>query len=61
MIEAPSYDLIVVGLGAAGACAAIEAAAAGKSVLIVDRFAGGGATAISGGGGLRWRWHLGAT
>ena len=49
MSETPSYDLIVVGFGAAGACAAIEAASSGQSVLIVDRFAGGGATAISGG------------
>jgi 3-oxo-5alpha-steroid 4-dehydrogenase len=42
-------DLIVVGFGAAGACAAIEAAEAGASVLALDRFAGGGASAISGG------------
>lgn len=44
-----SYDLIVVGFGAAGACAAIEAAEAGLSVLVLDRFEGGGASAISGG------------
>ena len=42
-------DVIVVGFGAAGACAALEAAAAGCSVLVLDRFAGGGATALSGG------------
>jgi 3-oxo-5alpha-steroid 4-dehydrogenase len=42
-------DVIVVGFGAAGACAALEAAAAGVSVLILDRFGGGGATALSGG------------
>ena len=42
-------DVVVVGFGAAGACAALEAAAAGRSVLILDRFAGGGATALSGG------------
>ncbi|SDT52430.1 FAD-binding protein [Actinoplanes derwentensis] len=42
-------DVVVVGFGAAGACAAIEAAASGASVLVVDRFGGGGATAISGG------------
>ncbi|MEV4316561.1 FAD-binding protein [Actinocrispum sp. NPDC049592] len=40
---------MVVGFGAAGACAAIEAAAAGAEVLVLDRFAGGGATAMSGG------------
>jgi 3-oxo-5alpha-steroid 4-dehydrogenase len=40
---------VVVGFGAAGACAALEAVAAGRSVLIIDRFGGGGATALSGG------------
>ena len=42
-------DVVVVGFGGAGACAALEAARAGASVLAVDRFAGGGATAVSGG------------
>ncbi len=42
-------DVVVVGFGAAGACAALEAAAAGRSVLLLDRFGGGGATALSGG------------
>ncbi|MGW4210748.1 FAD-binding protein [Lentzea sp. NPDC004789] len=42
-------DVIVIGFGAAGACAAVEAAAAGASVVVLDRFAGGGATALSGG------------
>src|SRR5262245_15177273 len=42
-------DVVVVGFGAAGACAALEAAAAGTEVLILDRFGGGGATALSGG------------
>jgi 3-oxo-5alpha-steroid 4-dehydrogenase len=42
-------DVVVVGFGAAGACAALEAAAAGCSVLILERFGGGGATALSGG------------
>ena len=41
-------DVVVVGFGAAGACAALEAAAAGGSVLVLDRFGGGGATALSG-------------
>ncbi|GAA2687493.1 23S rRNA methyltransferase [Actinoplanes palleronii] len=44
-----SWDVVVVGFGAAGACAAIEAADAGARVLVLDRFGGGGATAISGG------------
>ena len=42
-------DVVVVGFGAAAACAALEAAAAGCSVLVLDRFGGGGATALSGG------------
>jgi 3-oxo-5alpha-steroid 4-dehydrogenase len=42
-------DVVVVGFGAAGACAALEAAAAGCDVVVLDRFAGGGATALSGG------------
>jgi 3-oxo-5alpha-steroid 4-dehydrogenase len=42
-------DVVVIGFGAAGACAALEAAAAGRSVAVLDRFAGGGATALSGG------------
>jgi 3-oxo-5alpha-steroid 4-dehydrogenase len=49
----PSFDdhadVVVVGFGAAGACAAIEAAATGAEVLVLDRFTGGGATAMSGG------------
>lgn len=42
-------DVVVVGFGAAGACAAIEAAEAGRQVVALDRFGGGGATALSGG------------
>ncbi|MDR5804832.1 FAD-dependent oxidoreductase [Caballeronia sp. LZ001] len=42
-------DVIVVGFGGAGACAALEAHEAGAEVLLVDRFDGGGATARSGG------------
>jgi 3-oxo-5alpha-steroid 4-dehydrogenase len=42
-------DVVVVGFGAAGACAAIEAGEAGEDVMVLDRFNGGGATAISGG------------
>lgn len=43
------FDVVVVGFGCAGACAAIEAADAGASVLIIERFDGGGATRRSGG------------
>ncbi|WP_280467468.1 FAD-binding protein [Nocardia cyriacigeorgica] len=42
-------DVIVIGFGAAGACAALEAAADGAQVLVLERFTGGGATALSGG------------
>jgi 3-oxo-5alpha-steroid 4-dehydrogenase len=41
--------VLVVGLGAAGACPAIEAANAGAKVIVTDRFCGGGASAKSGG------------
>jgi len=42
-------DVVVVGFGAAGACAALEAASTGCDVVVLDRFGGGGATALSGG------------
>ncbi len=43
-------DVVIVGFGGAGACAAIEAAKAGASVLILEKAeAAGGSTAISGG------------
>ena len=53
-------DVLVVGFGAAGACAAIEAADAGADVIVTDRFGGGGASAKSGGvvyagGGTRFQ------
>ncbi|MFD2645096.1 FAD-binding protein [Pseudomonas japonica] len=42
-------EVLVLGWGAAGACAALEARAAGADVLVADRFQGGGASAKSGG------------
>ncbi|EEU36088.1 uncharacterized protein NECHADRAFT_87266 [Fusarium vanettenii 77-13-4] len=42
-------DLIVVGSGIAGLSAAITAAEQGASVLVVERFHGGGTSALSGG------------
>lgn len=42
-------DVVVVGFGGAGICAALEARSCGMEVLAVDRFHGGGATALSGG------------
>ncbi|MFA5632725.1 MAG: FAD-binding protein [Porticoccaceae bacterium] len=44
-----SADLVVVGFGGAGVVAAIDAAERGARVIAIDRFAGGGATALSGG------------
>jgi len=44
-----SADVVVVGLGGAGACAAIEAADQGAHVVAIDRLVGGGDTAMSGG------------
>lgn len=44
-----SCDVLVVGLGAAGAASAITAKEAGLDVHVVDRFGMGGATAKSGG------------
>ena len=42
------FDLIVMGAGSAGACAAIAAARAGSKVLVIDRlpFVGGTSTAV---------------
>src|ERR1700678_3890433 len=42
-------DVVVIGFGAAGSAPALQAAADGADVLILDRFQGGGATALSGG------------
>ena len=43
-------DVIVVGFGAAGACAAIESARAGARVMLLEMTSGsGGTTALSGG------------
>jgi succinate dehydrogenase/fumarate reductase flavoprotein subunit len=43
-------DVVIVGLGIAGVCAALEARAAGADVLAVERAAlGGGTSALSGG------------
>ena len=57
-------DVIVIGFGGAGACAALEAAQQGASVLVLDRFHGGGATAASGaviyaGGGTPYQKAVG--
>ena len=44
-----SADVVVVGFGAAGASAALEASGHGSDVLLIDRLLGGGDTAYSGG------------
>lgn len=59
-------DVLVVGWGLAGACAAIEARAAGAATLVIDRFGGGGASTLSGGvvyagGGTRQQQAAGFT
>nr|WP_319527855.1 FAD-binding protein [Pseudomonas laurentiana] len=59
-------DVLIIGWGAAGACAALEARANGADVLIADRFTGGGASAKSGGvvyagGGTRYQQAAGFT
>lgn len=43
-------DVVVVGFGCAGACAAIEAAEAGADVLLLERASGGGGTSANSGG-----------
>ncbi|MEZ0050188.1 3-oxo-5alpha-steroid 4-dehydrogenase [Mycobacterium sp. MAA66] len=58
MPKTQSTDVLVVGYGAAGVCAALEARSRGAEVLAIDRFNGGGATQVSGGiiyaGGGTW-------
>lgn len=59
-------DFIVIGYGGAGVAAALEAAERGAHVLAVDRFHGGGATAMNGGvvyagGGTRPQAEAGVT
>ncbi len=52
MPEAPrtlETDVLVVGFGVAGATAALRAREAGATVMVIDRFGGGGATKKSGG------------
>lgn len=43
-------DVVVVGWGCAGACAAIEAREAGADVLVIERASGGGGTSAMSGG-----------
>lgn len=59
-----SCEVLVVGLGAAGAAATLSARATGAEVLVVERFQGGGATIKSGGvvylgGGTRLQQEAG--
>lgn len=46
---ADAADVVIVGFGGAGAAAGLQARENGASVLAIDRFGGGGATAYSGG------------
>ena len=45
-------DIVIVGLGAAGSCAAIEAREAGADVLVLERASGGGGLTASAAGHL---------
>ncbi len=59
-------DVVIVGLGGAGICAALEALHNGADVIAIDRFRGGGATRLSGGvyyggGGTRHQMEAGET
>jgi len=48
--DAQAYDVVVVGFGIAGGCAALEAARAGATVLLLERAAvHGGTSSLSGG------------
>lgn len=48
-MEKENFDIIIVGAGMAGVCAAIEAAEKGLNVCMLDVSYGGGASGISGG------------
>ncbi len=60
---ADSADIVLIGFGGAAAAAGLQARAEGASVVALDRFAGGGATAYSGGvvyaGGTRYQREAG--
>jgi 3-oxo-5alpha-steroid 4-dehydrogenase len=60
---ADEADLVIVGFGGAGVAAAIQGRDLGATVIAIDRFAGGGATAFSGGvvygGGTRIQQQAG--
>src|SRR4029453_3536207 len=51
---AESYDVVVMGSGAAGLTAAVRAADAGLLVLVVEKAAKLGGTTAGGGGGVLW-------
>lgn len=54
--DTPAYDVVVVGFGIAGGCAALDAARAGARVLVLERAAvHGGTSSLSGG-----HFYLGA-
>ncbi|WP_121257105.1 FAD-binding protein [Nocardioides ferulae] len=48
--DAETWDVVVVGLGIAGGCAALEAARAGARVLVLERAAVPGGTTVMAGG-----------
>lgn len=63
-IETRKPDIVVIGAGLSGICAAIAAAEYGASVTVLDRAYGGGSSAISGGviyagGGTKYQKEAG--
>ncbi len=55
-------DVLVIGFGIAGGCAAVSAAAAGANVLVLEKAAAAGGTSVDGGWPLlSRRRHRGTT